>query len=312
MKPQLRKEDALLPENGVRIVNVASVPQRSPFRYPGGKTWLIPYVRLWLRRKPVPTRELIEPFAGGAIVGLTAGFEDLAERVTLIERDPDVAAVWRTILHGNGHWLAERIVNFQISAESVRAALSSKSRSTQERAFATILRNRVQRGGILAPGAGLMKVGENGKGIKSRWYPETLRRRLMEILAIKGRFHFVEGDGVDFLRENADRKDVLFFIDPPYTLAGRRLYTYSEIDHEGLFHLVSTLAGGFLMTYDNAEEIRVLAAKFKFDTVAIPMKSTHHTQMTELLIGRDLEWARIRRHTVQLVFPEFAPRMSQG
>ena len=29
-------------------VNVASVPQRSPFRYPGGKTWLVPYVRSWL------------------------------------------------------------------------------------------------------------------------------------------------------------------------------------------------------------------------------------------------------------------------
>ena len=26
-------------------VNVASVPQRSPFRYPGGKTWLVPQVR---------------------------------------------------------------------------------------------------------------------------------------------------------------------------------------------------------------------------------------------------------------------------
>ena len=29
------------------IVNVASVPQRSPFRYPGGKTWLIPIARKW-------------------------------------------------------------------------------------------------------------------------------------------------------------------------------------------------------------------------------------------------------------------------
>src|ERR1700674_1531455 len=32
-------------------VNVASVPQRSPFRYPGGKTWLIPYIRSWLVAK---------------------------------------------------------------------------------------------------------------------------------------------------------------------------------------------------------------------------------------------------------------------
>ncbi|MBN2594284.1 MAG: hypothetical protein JXA81_12320, partial [Sedimentisphaerales bacterium] len=31
-----------------KVVNVASVPLRSPFRYPGGKTWLVPYVRQWL------------------------------------------------------------------------------------------------------------------------------------------------------------------------------------------------------------------------------------------------------------------------
>ena len=30
-------------ERDERVVNVASVPQRSPFRYPGGKTWLITF-----------------------------------------------------------------------------------------------------------------------------------------------------------------------------------------------------------------------------------------------------------------------------
>lgn len=44
-----------------KIVNVATVPHRSPFRYPGGKTWLVPYIRQWLRSiKPAPT-ELAEP-----------------------------------------------------------------------------------------------------------------------------------------------------------------------------------------------------------------------------------------------------------
>ena len=33
-------------------VNVASVPQRSPFRYPGGKTWLVPHIRRWLGSRP--------------------------------------------------------------------------------------------------------------------------------------------------------------------------------------------------------------------------------------------------------------------
>ena len=38
------------PADGIGVssqpaVNVASVAQRSPLRYPGGKTWLIPHIR---------------------------------------------------------------------------------------------------------------------------------------------------------------------------------------------------------------------------------------------------------------------------
>ena len=80
------------------IVNVASVPQRSPFRYPGGKTWLVPRLRQWLASRPVKPREFIEPFAGGGIASLTTAFEDRAERVTMVERDEQVAAVWRVII----------------------------------------------------------------------------------------------------------------------------------------------------------------------------------------------------------------------
>ena len=48
--------------------------------------------------------------------------------------------------------------------------------------------------------------------------------------------------------------------------------------------------GGFLMTYDDATEVRSLAVKYRFETRLIAMKGTHYTKMTELLIGRDLSW----------------------
>jgi DNA adenine methylase len=278
----------------LKAINVASVSQRSPFRYPGGKTWLAPYVRQWLQVTRPKPRELIEPFAGGAIVGLTVAFERLAESVLLVEKDEDVAAVWRTIFNArNGKWLAERIAQFEFTPERVRAELDLplERLSLRERAFRTILRNRVQRGGILAPGAGVMKRGENGRGI-ARWYPETLRRRILAIIEVKRRVRFEQGDGLEAIRKNATRPDVAFFLDPPYTVAGRRLYTYNDVDHRELFQIVSGVSGDFLMTYDDAEEIRDLAKLYRFDTELIPMKSTHHAEMRELLIGRDLSWVR--------------------
>jgi DNA adenine methylase len=276
------------------VVNVASVPQRSPFRYAGGKTWLVPRIRLWLKDAPA---ELIEPFAGGGIVGLTAAAERLAGHVTMVELDEQVAAVWRTIINdGEGAWLAERIAGFDLDAESLKRALGERPRAVRERAFQTVLKNRTFRGGILAPGSAPLKYGENGRGLRSRWYPETLKRRIMDIHAMRERLTFIEGDGVEVIRRNAQRRDVAFFIDPPYTAAGkragRRLYTHSELDHEELFRVASQIKGDFLMTYDDADGVRAMAARFGFDTEAVAMKSTHHARMTELLIGFDLSWLR--------------------
>lgn len=277
-----------------KVVNVASVPQRSPFRYPGGKTWLIPRIREWFASMDKRPFHLIEPFAGGGIVSLTAAFEALAERVTMVEMDDGVGAVWKTIVNGDAEWLVEKIVSFELTPENVQARLTQEPTSTQEKALNTILKNRCFRGGILAHGSGLLKYGENGKGIRSRWYPETLKKRILNIIEVRDTITFIQGDGIEVLKKHRRQKRAVVFIDPPYTAggkkAGRRLYTHSEIDHEELFRVASSLAGDFLMTYDDADEIREMAARFKFETKLIPMKNTHHATMYELIIGRDLSW----------------------
>lgn len=279
--------------NTSKIINVASVPQRSPFRYPGGKTWLVPRIRQWLSSQLEKPSELIEPFAGGGIVSLTVAFEQLTTQyVTMVERDEQVSAVWHTILNGGNRHLADRIFNFHLTPETVREELAKTKVTQEDQAFQTILRNRVAHGGILAPGSGLIKHGENGKGIKSRWYPQTLQRRILAIGQVAERIRFIHGDGMAVIQDNAHRPEVVYFIDPPYTAAGKRagkrLYTHNQLDHEALFELATTLRGDFLMTYDNSEEVKALARKHNFDIQAIAMKNTHHTEMTELLIGRVL------------------------
>jgi len=86
------------------------------------------------------------------------------------------------------------------------------------------------------------------------------------------------------------RDDAIFFIDPPYPKAGKRLYTHFTVDHEKIFQLASALKGNFLMTYEKSEQIIKLANKFNFETVAIQMKNTHHSKIKELVISKDLSW----------------------
>ena len=142
----------------------------------------------------------------------------------------------------------------------------------------------------MAPGAGLVKSGENNKGISSRWYPETLARRIREIGMNIHRLSFFQGDGFELLDEYAADERAAFYIDPPYTKAARRLYREWQIDHHLLFEKAASIAGHFLMSYDNAEDVRSLADEFGFEYRPIRMKNTHHAEMTELLIGKDLRW----------------------
>jgi DNA adenine methylase len=279
-----------------RVVNVAEIPQRSPFRYPGGKTWLVPYVRTWirsLRRKP---KLFVEPFVGGGIISLTVAFENLADHVIAVELDRDVAAVWETLFSDDNDWLANRIIDFDLTLESVKEELAKTPKDAKNRAFHTILRNRTCHGGILAPGSGVLKYGENGKGIKSRWYPQTLFRRIQNIKLIREKVIFIQGDGIEAISKYASQKSAAFFIDPPYTAgkngkrAGTRLYTHNELDHEELFKQAEHIQGDLLMTYDTADEVIRLASQHGFAARQVSMKNTHHATMQELAIGRNLTW----------------------
>jgi DNA adenine methylase len=290
MKNQMTMFDIGEQNIGQSIINVASVPQRSPFRYPGGKTWLIPTVRQWLKQDNRIVKELVEPFAGGGIVSLTAAFEKMAEHITMVEMDEEIAAVWEVILNGENKWLADKIYSYDLTHTNVKIELENPNKELQDIAFCTILKNRVFHGGILAKGSGMIKNGENGKGIASRWYPKTLRDRILAINYIKDKISFISGDAFEVLEQNVNNRSAYFFIDPPYTIAGKRLYTYFDIDHEKLFKVTAQLKGKFMLTYDDTPEIRQLVNKYKLQFRTIPMKTTLHFEKNEIIISDNFSW----------------------
>jgi len=273
------------------IVNVSTVRHLSPFRYPGGKTWLVPRVLAYLRALPESPFIFVDPFMGGGSVPLAALMEGCVSRAALSEIDSDVSSVWRTIFSPDYKKLCSRILSFKVSRDSVLELLSHKPKSTLDRAFQTIVKNRTFRGGILANGARLVRIGENGRGVASRWYPETLAKRIHLLRDLSDRVTFVEGDGLNVLTKYADNPDAFIFVDPPYTAgsgkrAGSRLYEHSVVDHDRIFSTLADGSANFMMTYDDDLEVLKLAKRNGFLLEYVGMKNTHHCEMHELLITR--------------------------
>jgi len=291
------RQTSLFPElyKGIEIpkpVNVASVPQRSPFRYPGGKTWFVPTFRQWMAHMNRKPRILVEPFAGGGIISLTALFENLVDKVVMVELDDEIASVWESVINGDAEWLANRVLTFHLTKEAVIQEIKEIPNTKRGKAFQTILKNRTLHGGILAEGSGFLKYGENGKGIRSRWYPRTIAKRFLALNHVASRIDFRCDDGMKVMLEFCANREAVYFIDPPYTAggkkAGKRLYKHYDIGHEHLFAVCGSLKGDFLMTYDNAEEVKSLARSHGFQMRLIPMTNTHHAIMEELVISKDL------------------------
>ena len=142
----------------------------------------------------------------------------------------------------------------------------------------------------MAPGAGLMKNGEGGKGIGSRWYPETLVKRFRVIREIRDRVTFVQNDAFDEIAALSNT-DSAIFVDPPYTAggkkAGSRLYTHNEIDHSRLFELIYNSQGPAMLTYDDNPWVRQMAHEYDFLYATSIMQSAHLVKMHELVIVKE-------------------------
>ena len=281
----------LFGERELSLPNVATVPQYSPFRYPGGKSRWYNLVKAWTRAHQPEV--FIEPFAGGAHAGLAVAIEELAGRVVLVELDDNVAAVWRVIVEEpeGAAWLCEQIMGLDLSHESADTLLERKDNSPRDRALAMIVSNRISRGGVTAPGAGRLNSGENGKGLQSRWYPETLAERIQQIAEARERIEFVHGDGMGVARRYRREPGAAFFIDPPYPEAGGRLYEHSDVDHEAIFDLSETATGTVLLTYDDSDQVENLVARHEdLEHEHLRVSSAHHRFKGEFLIGQNLNW----------------------
>ena len=211
----------------------------------------------------------LEPFAGGAGAGLTLLDAGAVGEVWLTEKNPAIAAMWRTVLT-EGDALAakvERTIPDLVTWEHARQMLAAAELGglvldDMELGFAALVVNRCSRSGIVAPRVGPIggKSQDGRWTVASRWNGPALAERIRRLETLRGSIRFTEGDAIAAiagLDGSGIEDEVLAFVDPPYLREGNRLYAngMSKTDHQRLADALNASPARWMLTYDDEPSV---------------------------------------------------------
>ena len=239
----------------------------SPLRYPGGKRKLAPFVKLLLEANGLVGGEYAEPYAGGAAVALGLLYEEYVRRIHINDLDPAVHAFWLAA-RDHPEELCRRVSATSVSIDEwhrQRGVFRSTDPDLIDLAFATLFLNRTNRSGILTGGpiGGYSQTGD--WKLNARFRRTDLIHRIEKVGRFAARIEVAGLDAGHFLRTVARALPArsLVYCDPPYLIQGREeLYqnSYRPEHHAGIAALLTQLDRPWMVTYNDAPEIRALYA----------------------------------------------------
>ena len=189
------------------------------FTFYGGKWRCAP------RYPPPRHRTIVEPFAGSAGYSLRHAHR----QVILVERDPAIAATWRYLLHETPAGILalpdirmdETVDDLPVCEEArllIGWWLNNGSSLPKRRPSAWMRRDRAQGGPGWTTGGGRLAWGRR------------VRERIAAQLGAVRHWTLIEGDYTD-----APDVEATWFVDPPYSVAGRHYrYGSARLDYGAL------------------------------------------------------------------------------
>lgn len=264
----------------------------SPLRYPGGKTSIWKMVSTIIKDNQLERGHYCEPYAGGCGLALSLLFKGYVHELHLNDVDRSIWAFWNAVLHQTDA-LIEKILLTEVTVEEwykQREVQLNKERfSDFDLAFSSFFLNRTNRSGIILKAGMIGGLKQDGTyKIDCRYNKKTLVDKIKRIEKYKHRIHLYNLDALQFLDQTKSilPKNSLYCIDPPYFEKGQTLYTnaYEKKDHEEISRKILKLNRPWILTYDNAEEIRILYSKSKQYTFNLNYSAAEKRVGTELLI----------------------------
>ncbi|MEX0809212.1 MAG: DNA adenine methylase [Dongiaceae bacterium] len=244
----------------------------TPLRYPGGKGKLAAYIKEIIRANKLYDGEYVEPYAGGAAIGLELLFQEYVTKIHINDLSRPVYSFWKAVLNDTDE-LCRRVKNTRLTVAArdrqKRIFMNQKEYNYVDVGFATFFLNRTNRSGILNGG---VIGGRDQTGpwkIDARYNAAELIFRIESIAKLRSKIKLTRNDALALLRQGLPRwpKKTLIYLDPPYYERGRDLYYdyYRPDDHAKLATFIEAKMGSrsWVVSYDNVAPIRKLYRGFR-------------------------------------------------
>lgn len=244
----------------------------SPFRYPGGKSQLYPYIKHLLKINNI-NGTYIEPFAGGAGVAIELLLHGDVEQIVINDYDKSIFSAWNAIINHS----EEAISFLQTVPITYDEWLKQKSIHEDSKndptsvigGLATFYLNRTNVSGIIKGGPIGGKKQESIYKIDARFNREKLIKKIKIIASYKDKIILMNKDAnelVSVIKKKFDSQNTFIFFDPPYFAQGKNLYLsfIDESEHQKLFKNIKKLNDyKLIITYDTEEEIKSIYSDFE-------------------------------------------------
>jgi len=235
------------------------MPFFTPLRYPGGKRRLSAVVMRLLEENRLKDVQYVEPYAGGAAIGLALLFAEYASAIHINDLSRPVYAFWHTALNGTAE-LCHRIERINVTMREwhrQRAVYDRRETADLgELGFAALFLNRTNRSGIIAGGVIGGKQQNGAWGLDARFNKSELIQRIQKIGRYRSRIKLYQLDALQFTNQVLPEigQNTFAFYDPPYIENGDGLYlnTYKVEDHRQLAARITQYEQPWIVTYDYA------------------------------------------------------------
>lgn len=272
----------------------------TPLRYPGGKAQLAGFFGEIVELNGLSDGVYVEPFAGGAGVGIALLLGEYVDSILINDIDPAVFAFWKSVVDHNAE-LCELVSSAPLTVEEWKRQRSIYGEGTRvghlALGFAMFYLNRTNRSGILNGG---IIGGKSQKGawkIDARFNRDDLVMRIRRIGRYRSRIHVSKDDAVKFLRkiQKSLPRRALLYLDPPYYEKGQHLYTnyYRHDDHLEIASVLRDTDRAWVVSYDDHGEIRKLYKNFRHSRYALGYSARERRQGSEVMFfSPDLQTPR--------------------